>query len=449
MNTDYLLQDEYARHLYQNYAATLPIIDYHNHLSATEIRDDRVFDNITQLWITSDPYKHRAMRILGIPEKYITGDASDYEKFEAWYGCLPRLVGNVLFDWSIMEWEQVFHLSLFPLQENVRQVWDTVNEKLKSMSTKSILNCFPITYCAPCASLLDDVTVYDPARGLCPSLRGDDLVAPTVQTVQKLEQLTGLTIQTLTDLKSALDARMQAFVKAGCKFADHALDDGFSFVPDDGGNEARFAAILQGKSLSGTDHRQLFCYLFTYLAGTYARLGMTMQLHIGARRSTSSRLRDIAGPAGGYAAMGNTICLSSLTEMLDYLEKQPQGLPKILLFPLNPTDNAMISTLSGSFSKDGVEAIVSQGPAWWWCDHYQGIRNMLDHLTAYGVLSTFTGMTTDSRSLLSFVRHDYFRRILCSWISERVQKGIFPNDETILADLIRKICYENASKLCN
>ena len=183
------------------------------------------------------------------------------------------------------------------------------------------------------------------------------------------------------------------------------------------------------------------------MSGLYAQYQLTMQLHIGARRSTSTRLRRIAGSAGGYAAMGNSVDLSSLVAMLDDIEQQPYGLPKTLLFTLNPADNAMLSTLSGSFSKDGMEALVSQGPAWWWCDHYQGIRDMLDHMAAFGVLSTFVGMTTDSRSLLSFVRHDYFRRVLCSWISERRTKGLLPDDEAILSSLIRGICYENAAKL--
>lgn len=446
MKENFLLNSEVAKHLYYDVAAKLPIVDYHNHLAVADIATDRKFENITQLWISVDPYKHRAMRILGVPERYITGDASDFEKFEKWYGCLPRLAGNPLFDWSMMEFDTVFGMELYPFVKSAKEVWDEVNEKVRNLSATKILAKFNIEYSAPCASLIEDLSNFDKSKGICPSLRGDDIVGVNKSFVEKLEQATNMSIQSLADFECAIEKRLEAFVETGCKYSDHALDDGFDYVTDDGKNEERFAEVLSDAELTEQDKLQLSSRILRTLAGLYAKNGFTMQLHIGAKRSTSTRLRNIAGPAGGYAAIGHPVNVKALTSLLDDVEKQEYGLPKTLLFTLNPADNAVMSILSGSYSKDGVEAIVSQGPAWWWCDHYQGMTEMLDHLSVFGVASTFIGMTTDSRSLLSFVRHDYFRRILCNWIGEKVEKGILPENMEILSEMIRNMCYRNAAK---
>ena len=444
MDKNYLLTTPLARRLYEEVARDLPIIDYHNHLNVADILSDRKFENITKLWISVDPYKHRAMRILGVPERFITGEATDYEKFEKWYHCIPRLVGNVLYDWSVMEFELIFGISLPPFQREAREVWDEVNEKLKSLSARDILGNFNLEYSAPCTSINDDLSIFDGLSGTCPSLRGDNILTPDENLVKQLAQLTGISIQDLHSFERALDIRLTAFKEAGCKFSDHALDDGFRYLEDDGKNDVRFTAVLHGEKLCEEDQQKLFSRILKLLGVLYAKHGLTMQLHIGAKRTTSSRLRQIAGPAGGYAAIGNCVDVKSLTDLLDAMEQQPYGLPKTILFTLNPADNAVMSVLSGSYSKDGAETIVSQGPAWWWCDHYQGMYEMLNHLCVYGVMSTFIGMTTDSRSLLSFVRHDYFRRILCQWIGNKAQQGILPDDFTILADTVRRICYQNA-----
>ena len=443
MNSDFLLTSQLSRSLYHDCAKALPIIDYHNHLPIEVLTEDRGKKNITQLWIQPDPYKHRAMRILGVEERLITGESSDYEKFRAWYTCLPRLVGNPLFDWSCMEVKQVFGYELLPFAA-CEEAWEALNRAAENLSAMDILQKFSIAYNAPCATLCCDLDAFRPADGICPSLRGDDLLLPTVEYVGKLMQLTGKQIDTLEDYLSAVDLRLDAFYRAGCRFADHALDNGFTYVPDDGGNEQRFASLLRGQLTAQEDRSRLSSYIVTALLSQYARVGFTVQLHIGAQRTTSTRLRKLAGPAGGYAAIGNTADVSSLTALLDTVEQKKYGLPRILLFPLNPADNAVMANLSGSYSKDGCEAVVSQGPAWWWCDHYQGITDMLDTFASHSVLSTFVGMTTDSRSLLSFVRHDYFRRVLCQWIADKVASGRLPQDDALLRDLIRRVCYENA-----
>lgn len=445
MSNQFLLKAPLAARLYESCAKELPIIDYHNHLSVQDILSDRRFENITQLWITTDPYKHRAMRILGIPEYFITGEASDFEKFEKWYESIPRLAGTPLYDWSVMEFQLLFDITLPPFQKPAEQIWREINGKLEKLTAKKLLEKFNIEYCAPCASLCDDLSVFGSLAHVSPSLRGDDVVAPDGAFLEKLSGVSGTAVQTLEAYMAAVEKRIVLFKEAGCRFADHALDDGFCYIPDDGRNEARFQAVKEGKALAEKDRVALSSRILRDLGRLYAKHGLAMQLHIGAKRTTSTRLRGIAGPAGGYAGIGRCVDVPSLTALLDDIECAGV-LPKIVLFTLNPADNAVMSVLSGSYSRDGMEAVVSQGPAWWWCDHAQGMREMLDNLSVYGVLSTFIGMTTDSRSLLSFVRHDYFRRILCQWIAEKVDMGHLPEDMHILSDLIRRMCYENAKK---
>ena len=443
MSHHHLLKSPLAVRLYERCAKELPIIDYHNHLSIQDIVSDRSFSNLTQLWIAVDPYKHRAMRILGVPEHFITGQASDYEKFEKWYGCLPRLAGNPLYDWSVMEFETLFAMTLAPFRKPAQEVWQEANEKLQALTASAILEKFHIEYCAPCATICDDLAPFAALKGVYPSLRGDDMAAPTAEFAERLSAAAGMDVRDLSDYEAAMERRIGLFRESGCRFADHALDAGFDYLPDDGLNEARFQRMLARETLSAGDKLALTSRLLRTAGRLYARHGLAMQLHIGAKRTTSSRLRSIAGPAGGYAAIGSGVNVAALTAFLDDVEKGGR-LPKTILFTLNPADNAIMANLSGSYSCDSVESVVCQGPAWWWCDHAQGMREMLEHLSVYSVLSTFIGMTTDSRSLLSFVRHDYFRRILCQWIAEKVDADVLPDHMDILSDLIRRMCYENA-----
>lgn len=438
MNKDFLLSSELSKKLF-DLVKDLPIIDYHNHLSVSDIAEDKVFGSITELWLSPDPYKHRAMRILGVPEKYITGDADDFEKFEKWYGCLPSLVGNPLFDWAVMEFKTVFEIELLPFSASAKEVYEKANEKLKTLTSKDILAKFKIEYSAPCASLLDDLSLFD-RKALCPSLRGDDIVAVTPEFISRLEALTGTEITDLKDFGRAVETRIIAFKEAGCRFSDHALDCGFTFTEEKNAEE-KFRALLRGEKADLSSH------ILKMLACLYAKHGLSMQLHIGAQRETSTRLLKLAGKAGGFAAIGNTVDVKSLTSFLDEVEKGEYGLPKTVLFTLNPADNAVLATLSGSYSKDDTPSVVTQGPAWWWCDHIKGMTDMLENFAVHSVLSTFIGMTTDSRSLLSFVRHDYFRRVFCSFLAEKAEKGEYPNDLTLLEGIAVKCCYQNAKDL--
>ena len=419
MDTRYLLTTETARRLYEEAARDLPLVDYHNHLSVADLSSDRSFEDIAELWLLSDPYKHRAMRICGVDETLITGQASHYEKFKAW--CEVTL----------------------PLcADNAERIWQEANEKLRQpeFSAQGVFRHFNVEYAAPCATITEELKPFACLKNLAPSLRGDDLLKPDKALLDTLGSLTGLVIRDQESLTQALRLRLDALHAANCRFSDHALDEGFRYVPEDGKSDRRIRALAAGQTLSPEDRRALSSAMLRLLGTEYAGRGWTMQLHIGAQRFTSSRLRTLAGAAGGFAGIGGGVDVRSLAALLDDLEQGPAGLPKTILYTLNPADNAVMAVLCGSFIG------VTQGPAWWWCDHLQGMREMLEVFSSFSVLSTFVGMTTDSRSLLSLLRHDYFRRALCGWIGEKAVRGELPDDFSALSGLVRAMCYENAKK---
>lgn len=451
MEENFLLTTELARQLYHDCAKQLPIIDYHNHLNMKELSENQSFENLARLWLISDPYKHRAMRICGVEERYITGDAADFEKFSAWMSVLPKLVGNPLYDWSVLEMKRIFGIELQPGCTDIKWLWEKTGKMLalEEYRPLSLLKRFGVEYAAPCALLTDDISAYLGFEELAPSLRGDDIAEAGKETADKLERITGISIRSLADYCKAVSLRLKEFHRAGCRFSDHALDDGFTYFPDDGKNELRFERLKQGESLEPAEQQRLTCRILRFLAGKYAEYGWTMQLHIGAQRFTSSRLRRLAGPAGGFAGIGSCCDTRSLTQLLDDFEKNDSGMPDMILFTLNPADNAVMSVLSGSYSQDGVAGKVQQGPAWWWCDHLYGIREVFESISSFGVLSVFLGMTTDSRSILSFVRHEYFRRALCGWIGDKVQKGEIYAPKPSLEEMVRDICYGNVKRRIN
>ena len=441
-----LLNSKISNELY-NYAKQLPIIDYHNHLSLSDIREDKRFDDVYDLWIKPDPYKHRAMRMCGVPEEYISGCASPEEKFIKWCETIPKLMGNPLYHWSLMELSMVFGIQDLPSGENAKSIYERCNAYLKEqvVSVSTLLDQFNVEFACPCVSLTDDVDMFEDSERFAPSLRGDDIVNLSVEFIQKMERVLHMNIRGLQTFQSAVTQRLLLLKKCGCVFVDHALDNGFTYYEDDRKNEKRFARLLKGK-LDGAEKEKLSSYLLRFLCGEYARLQLVVQLHIGAQRYTSSKLREQVGPAGGFAGIGNSVDVMSLTSFLDAVDRSEYGLPKIVLFTLNPADNALISVLSGSYSKDGVDGLITQGPAWWWCDHKLGIEDMLENAAAFSALSNFIGMTTDSRSFLSFVRHDYFRRILCNWIGEKIEKGEWVSPDEHVKDLLERLCYGNAKK---
>jgi glucuronate isomerase len=444
MNENFLLRSALSQRLYHEFAEHLPLIDFHNHLPVSDIAGKRNFTDLADLWL-SDPYKHRAMRVCGVDERYITGDSDNFSKFRQWCTIVPALVGNPLYHWSELELERIFAIRLPVNKDTAEEIWSAANEKLAdpAFSARGLLDRFNVEYAAPCTQITADLSPFAGLKGVVPSLRGDDLFPVTPDLVQALESSTGIPIDSLDHFAAALTRRLEAFHTAGCRFADHALDNGFQYVRDDGNNERRFASFLHNGLWDDDDVVHINSAVLRILGSAYARNRWVMQLHMGALRQTSSRLRAIAGQAGGFAGIGS-VSIAYLTTMLNDIEQGEAGLPRTVLFTINPAENAALAVLCGSFSQDGVRGKVQQGPAWWWCDHLYGMRELLEIISTYGVLATFIGMTTDSRSFTSLVRHEYFRRVLCGWIGDKVAEGAFPDDVALLGHIVDAVCYRNA-----
>lgn len=443
--TDLLLPNDTARRLYESVKA-LPVIDYHNHLSLTDILENRRFTDIYDLWIAPDPYKHRAMRMCGVPESHITGDAPAREKFRAWCAVYPRLIGNPLYVWTQMELQSVPEIGDRPSADNADALYEKANRYLAAheVTPAALFSHFRAERVCPCVSFRDDPASFREHPVVKPSLRADDLLVPDEKTVRALEKLT-CPIRGLEDYRAALAQRVRDLSRAGVLFADHALDDGFRFAKDDGENGRRFETLLRGEPLNAAEKSKLSAFLLTFLLCEYAANGMTVQLHLGAARHTSTRLRTLAGAQGGFAAVGS-VDTASLTALFDSVERQ-RGLPKMILFPLDPADNARLAVLAGSFASDHVPGLITNGPAWWWCDHEYGIRQALEAAASFGLLAAFCGMTTDSRSFLSFVRHDYFRRVLCAFFAEKLERKALGCAEDDVKPLLYAMCYGNAKQL--
>lgn len=435
----FLLKNPLAQKLYDK-VKTLPLIDWHNHLNIKELAQNTPYRDLTALWLQSDPYKHRAMRICGVEEKYISSNISPYEKFVAWSHVLPLLAGNPLYDWSHLELQNIFGIEEDLTPKTAEMIWKRANFLLqkKEYTPRGLLERFHIEYASPCVTLHEDLTPFSSLEKIAPSLRGDDLINLTSPLLMKA--------QTLAELPEILSPYLEKLHSSGCRFADHALDHPFLYKRDDGKNETRFSLWKMGK-LPEEEIPFLSSEILRIMGSLYAERAWVLQLHIGALRKTSTRLRSLTGAAGGYAGIGNSCNISSLTEFLDDLEQTTYGLPRIILYTLNPADHAMLAVLAGSFPGDGARGKVSLGPAWWYCDHIHGMKDCFENIASFGVLSVFPGMTTDSRSLLSFVRHEYFRRVFCAYLAEKASCDELPEDFEILKDLAEKVCYYNAKAM--
>ncbi len=421
MKDNFLLKTNGALQLYKS-VCELPIIDFHNHICIADIKEDRKYDSIASLWLTPDPYKHRLMRICGVDEHFITGGASPFEKFQKYCEIFPYLAGNPVYDWSRMELSCIFGIDELPTKENAKYIYDKCGEMLSSseFSNNAILSRFNIEYQSPVAMLLDDLSLFD-SKTVAPSLRADELLSPVPEFIFELTEKTGIEVCDDDSYIKAISVMLDRFLQKGCRFADHSLDAGF------------FERDADGKKRK----------ILTRLGIEYAKRGWTLLLHLDAKRKTGTRLANLVGKAGGYAAVGGNFNISAVCNLLNDME-EGGGLPDTVLFPLNMSDQAPIAVLQGSFSEDGKPSKIQLGPAWWWCDHAFGIENTLNCISSFGVVSQFIGMTTDSRSILSFVRHDYFRRLLCSWLDKQNTVGEWELPIKHQCEIVRKICYENA-----
>ncbi len=455
INTDFLLYNATGRALYHEVAAGLPIVDFHNHIDPAAVATNRQFDNLHEAWVAGDPYKHRAMRICGIPERLITGDAPDFEKFTAWAKSLKSTLGNPLFHWSCMELQTIFGIDEILDENNAKEIWEKANVLLatEQYAAQAILQKFKVELLCTSDDLADSLEHHraiaesESTLQCLPSLRGDSIIAFGQGTffvfLEKIKAQTGIEITDLESYKKSIVSRLDFFKESGCLLADHSLDSGFKYLACDKKEASDFFGnILNKKPLDPEKTTKLQSHLLFFLGKEYQKRNWSLQLHIGAFRHTSTRLRKMAGGAGGFAAIGRTADIASLTRLLDDLDIE-NSLPRIIFYTLNPADNAAFASLTGSFAEDGVPGKVQFGPAWWYNDHYQGITEQIKTLASYGLLSTAIGMTTDSRSIFSMTRHDYYRRILCNLVGEWVESGQVPDNENLLKNLVEDISYNN------
>ncbi|MBE6560427.1 MAG: glucuronate isomerase [Ruminococcaceae bacterium] len=458
LDQNFLLNSEVARELFHTYAEKLPIIDYHCHINPKDIAEDKQYSNITELWLGGDHYKWRAIRSAGVPEKYITGDSSDYEKFKAYATVMPSLIGNPLYHWTHLELQRYFGCDLILSEKTCDEIWNLTSEMLAQpdMSVRNLIR----------RSNVDLVcTTDDPADSLewhkllaedksfetkvLPAFRPDKCFninkAGLAEYYKKLGEAAGIEITDVASLKKALASRIAFFDSMGCRTSDHGLDEFPMFVePNEyAANEAMKTALASdGKDVTDEQLSVFKCEILSFLAGEYKKYGWVMQIHCGVWRNTNENMFKKLGPDTGFDTIGGNDIIV-FAKLFDLMDKR-NALPRTVLYSIDPSDNAAIGTLLGCFqtSGDGYP-LMMQGSAWWFNDTYDGMRAQMKQLANLSCFGKFLGMLTDSRSFTSYPRHEYFRRILCDIIGEWVESGMYPADMEALAQLVCDICYNN------
>ena len=456
MDENFLLSTETAQRLFHSYVETMPVLDYHCHISPEEIATDRRFENITQVWLGGDHYKWRFMRSCGVDEAYITGNASDRDKFFKWAEVLGKAIGNPLYHWSHLELQRYFNYHKPLSQNTASEVWELCNKKLaeKDMSARGLIRKSNVTLIC---------TTDDPIDSLCyhkaiaedqsfsvqvlPAWRPDRSIAiekpDFAAYMEQLSSVSHIEINSFPALCKALKVRLDFFDSMGCVVSDHGLDYVMYAPATEQQADMILKKRLSGAALSQEEILRFKTMLLLFLGREYARRGWVMQLHYGVKRNNNTRLFQAIGADTGYDCIGDQAPAGELADFLNALECTDE-LPKTILYSLSPNDNAAIETIMGCFQNSQAVSKLQHGSAWWFNDHRPGMEAHLRSLASLGNLSGFVGMLTDSRSFLSYTRHEYFRRILCEYIGTLVENGEFADDEQILSDLVKDISYRNA-----
>lgn len=456
MDQDFLLRGDTAKHLFHDYAENMPIVDYHCHINPQEIYEDRKFDNITQVWLGGDHYKWRQMRSNGIDEKYITGDGSDWEKFLAYAKTLDKAIGNPLYHWSHLELQRFFDYDGILSEKTAREVWDMANKKLAQddMSVRNLIKKSNVKLLATTDDPVDDLKWHKLLREddsfdvqVLPAWRPDKAVninKPDFNDyMDQLAKVSGVEIKTFEDVKKALAKRLDFFAENGCSVSDHGLDYVVYQPASNEEIESIFAKKRNGEELSAREADMYKTALLQFLAGEYKKRNWVMQLHYGCLRNNNTPMFDNLGPDTGYDSISNYAPADQLTGFLNSVESST-GLPKTILYSLNPADDELIGTVIGCFQNSDAVGKIQQGSAWWFNDNKSGMEKQMTSLANLGLLGNFVGMLTDSRSFLSYPRHEYFRRIMANLISQWVEDGEFPNDDELLEPIVKGISYGNA-----
>ncbi|MFQ6828769.1 MAG: glucuronate isomerase [Acutalibacter sp.] len=455
LDDDFLLTTPTARRLYQ-VARSMPILDYHCHLDPKEIAQDRRFENITQVWLGGDHYKWRLMRANGVDEAYITGDAPDREKFQKWAETLELAIGNPLYHWSHLELRRYFGYEGVLNGDTAQEVWELCNQKLQepAMSARSLIANSGVTLVCTTDDPADSLEWHQqlaqdssfPVKVL-PAWRPDaamGLERPEyLDYLQRLGQAAGVEIRTYADLKEALLSRMAFFDKMGCRASDHALTVAVCQPASEEELERVFQKRLEGEPLTQEELAAFQTGFLRFVAGEYKRLGWVMQLHYGCRRNNNTRMFHKLGRDTGYDAVLQGTPSLEVAAFLDLLASQ-DALPRMVLYSLNPNDDEGLNSVIGCFQDGTPLGRIQQGSAWWFNDHKTGMVKQLTAFANGGLLGNFIGMLTDSRSFLSYPRHEYFRRILCELLGAWVENGEYPADWKALEKMVRGVCYNNA-----
>ncbi|MFC7393045.1 glucuronate isomerase [Scopulibacillus cellulosilyticus] len=457
MGKDFLLQTETAKKLYHDYAVEMPIYDYHCHLNPKEIYENRKYKNMTELWLGEDHYKWRAMRANGIDEYYITGEADDFEKFKKWAETVEKLIGNPLYHWTHLELRRYFGVETVLKKSNAKIIWDRCNEKLQSPEfyARKLISRSNVALIGTTDDPIDDLRYHKLlqedksfATTVLPSFRPDVVMAihntlEWVDYVKKLGSVTGIEITNFTNLMAALERRMDYFHEIGCKLSDHSIER-VSFEPATLEElDVIVKKALQNYAISVKEKDQFLTQLLVALGRAYHKRDWVMQYHIGALRSANSRLFHKIGINIGCDSIKDEPIAIPLVKLLDELDQNGE-LPKTILYGLNPNYNETLATIAGDFQEGGTPSKVQFGSAWWFNDHIDGMVDQMKALGNLGLLSRFVGMLTDSRSFLSYSRHEYFRRILCNIIGNWVENGEYPYDLEWLGHIVQDISYNNA-----
>lgn len=458
MTDDFMLHNEYAKTLFHKYAKAEPIFDFHCHLEAKEIYENKNFDSITSVWLGGDHYKWRVMRASGISEEKITGKSSDYEKFEQWAKVVPTLIGNPLYHWTHLELKSFFGIEETLDEKSAKEIYEKCNELLKQedFRPRQLIEKSNVAAICTTNDPIDDLKYHellekekDFKTVVKPAFRPDKALNIEQESyldyIKKLEEASGIEIRSYKDIEKAIKQRLDYFEEHGAKASDHAL----RYFPYEKASEEEIEEIvskrLNGEKISLKEEEVYKAKLLTFLAKEYKQRDWVMEIHVGSVRDNSKVLYDRLGPDVGNDGVNDENSAENLSKLLSDFEEN-EGLPRMLLFTLNPKDYYPLSTIGGCFNRENEEGLmnVQIGTSWWYLDHKNGMREQMEMLAQTTVFSKFVGMLTDSRSFLSYPRHEYFRRIMCNLIGEIVENGEYPWDEERLGQMVKDISFKNA-----
>jgi glucuronate isomerase len=461
ISDEFLLQTDFARRLYFGYAMKMPIIDYHCHLSPKDIAENRVFTNMTEIWLAGDHYKWRAMRTLGIPEKYITGDASDQEKFDKWAQAVPQTMRNPLYHWTHLELTRYFGFDELLSADSAARAWTHCNDLLKTplCTTRQLLTRMNVEVICTTDDPVDSLEYHKAIQPenfeilLLPAFRPDKSFAvddpQTYKTyISKLSAAAGIEITSFDALVEALDKRAQYFHNVGGRLSDHGVEQLYFEKENPVDPNTVFKSVMKGNKPSKAESNAFKYHVLLALGKMYHKRGWTQQFHVGALRNTNARMLRQLGPDTGFDSIGDFSQGSAMSGYFNELDNSNQ-LAKTVIYNLNPADNEMMAAMIGNYNDGSVKGKMQFGSGWWFLDQKDGMERQINSLSNIGLLSCFIGMLTDSRSFLSFPRHEYFRRILCNLIGNDVENGELPRDEKWLGKLVADVCYHNAKEYFN